>query len=90
MPITPTKKIWMDGKFVDWDDATVHVLSHTLHYGMGAFEGIRAYKTPNGVAMFRLKDHMDRLLRSCKILMMDVPYDARTICATHEGTDPRQ
>ena len=80
MPITPTKKIWMDGKFVDWHDATVHVLSHTLHYGMGAFEGIRAYKTPNGVAMFRLKDHMDRLLRSCKILMMDVPYDANDLC----------
>jgi branched-chain amino acid aminotransferase len=85
MPITPTKKIWMDGKLVDWSDATVHVLSHTLHYGTGAFEGIRAYKTPNGVAVFRLKDHMDRLLRSCKILMMDVPYDAKELCdATKE------
>ncbi|MGB8179149.1 MAG: branched-chain amino acid transaminase [Acidimicrobiales bacterium] len=85
MPITPTKKIWMDGKLVDWPDATVHVLSHTLHYGTGAFEGIRAYKTPNGVAVFRLKDHMDRLLRSCKILMMDVPYDAKELCdATKE------
>jgi branched-chain amino acid aminotransferase len=85
MPITPTKKIWMDGKLVDWPDATVHVLSHTLHYGTGAFEGIRAYKTPNGVAVFRLKDHMDRLLRSCKILMMEVPYDAKELCdATKE------
>ncbi len=54
MPITPTKKIWMDGTLVDWNDANVHVLSHTLHYGMGAFEGIRAYKTPKGVAIFRL------------------------------------
>src|SRR5271154_1819462 len=80
MPITPTKKIWMDGTFVDWDDATVHVLSHTLHYGMGAFEGIRAYKTPNGVAIFRLKDHMERLLRSCRILMMDVPYSLDELC----------
>jgi branched-chain amino acid aminotransferase len=80
MPITPTKKIWMDGKFVDWQDATVHVLSHTLHYGTGAFEGIRAYKTPNGVAIFRLKDHMDRLLRSCKILSIDVPYCLAELC----------
>ncbi len=85
MPITPTAKIWMDGTLVDWNDANVHVLSHTLHYGTGAFEGIRAYKTPNGVAVFRLKDHMDRLLRSCKILMMDVPYDAKDLCeATKE------
>ncbi|MGC2173871.1 MAG: branched-chain amino acid transaminase [Acidimicrobiales bacterium] len=80
MPITPTKKIWMDGTFVDWPDATVHVLSHTLHYGTGAFEGIRAYKTPNGVAIFRLKEHMERLLRSCKILMIDVPYSLNDLC----------
>ena len=51
MPITPTKKIWMDGEFVDWDKATTHVLTHTLHYGTGAFEGIRAYKTPTGLAL---------------------------------------
>ena len=74
MPITPTKKIWMDGALVDWDQATTHVLSHTLHYGTGAFEGIRAYKTPNGVAVFRLREHIQRLLNSCKILMIDVPY----------------
>jgi len=80
MPITPTEKIWMDGKFVDWQDATVHVLSHTLHYGTGAFEGIRAYKTADGVAIFRLKEHMQRLLRSCKILMMDVPYVVEELC----------
>ena len=81
MAITATEKIWMDGALVDWDDATVHVLSHTLHYGTGAFEGIRAYKTPNGVAIFRLRDHMERLLRSCKILMIDVPYSLKDLCS---------
>lgn len=76
MPITPTKKIWVNGEMVDWELATTHVLSHTLHYGMGAFEGIRAYKTPDGVAIFRLQEHMERLVRSCKILMMELPYTA--------------
>lgn len=80
MPITPTKKIWMDGTLVDWESATTHVLSHTLHYGTGAFEGIRAYKTPNGVAIFRLREHMQRLLNSCKILMIDVPFTLDELC----------
>lgn len=80
MPITPTQKIWMDGTLVDWSDAKVHVLSHTLHYGTGAFEGIRAYKSPNGVAIFRLKEHMERLLRSCKILMIEVPFSLSELC----------
>ena len=80
MPITPTKKIWMDGTLVDWDQANVHVLSHGLHYGTGAFEGIRAYKTPSGVAIFRLREHMRRLLRSCKILMIDVPFGLDELC----------
>ncbi|MHB1210288.1 MAG: branched-chain amino acid transaminase [Acidimicrobiales bacterium] len=80
MPITPTKKIWMDGALVDWESATTHVLSHTLHYGTGAFEGIRAYKTPNGVAIFRLREHMQRLLNSCKILMIDVPFTLDELC----------
>ncbi len=80
MPITPTKKIWMDGSLVAWDKAQVHVLTHTLHYGTGAFEGIRAYKTPTGVAIFRLHEHMQRLLRSCKILMIDVPYNLQELC----------
>ena len=80
MPITPTKKIWMDGALVDWEKATTHVLSHTLHYGTGAFEGIRAYKTPNGVAVFRLREHMERLHRSCKILMMDIPFTVDELC----------
>ncbi len=80
MPITPTKKIWMDGTLVDWESATTHVLSHTLHYGTGAFEGIRAYKTPNGVAIFRLREHMQRLLNSCKILMIEVPFTLDQLC----------
>jgi len=74
MPITPTKKIWMDGQLVDWDAANVHVLTHSLHYGSGAFEGIRAYPTERGVAVFRLRDHIERLVRSCKILMIDCPF----------------
>jgi branched-chain amino acid aminotransferase len=79
VPITPTKKIWMDGELVDWADATVHVLTHTLHYGSGAFEGIRAYPTSQGVAVFRLGDHIRRLLDSAKILMIDVPYTAEQL-----------
>ena len=74
MPITPSKKIWMDGELVDWADAKVHVLSHTLHYGSGVFEGIRAYPTSQGVAVFRLADHIRRLVASAHILMIDVPY----------------
>jgi branched-chain amino acid aminotransferase len=70
----------MDGTLVEWESATTHVLSHTLHYGTGAFEGIRAYKTPNGVAIFRLREHMQRLLNSCKILMIDVPFTLDELC----------
>jgi branched-chain amino acid aminotransferase len=72
--ITPTEKIWMDGELVDWDKAQVHVLTHTLHYGTGVFEGIRAYKTAQGPAVFRLTPHIERLFRSAKILMLDIPY----------------
>jgi branched-chain amino acid aminotransferase len=74
MPIVKTEKIWMNGELVDWDDATIHVLTHTLHYGCGVFEGIRAYPTADGPAVFRLTDHIRRLLDSAKIFMMDVPY----------------
>jgi branched-chain amino acid aminotransferase len=74
MPFAKTDKIWMDGQFVDWDAAQVHVLTHALHYGSGVFEGIRAYPTPRGVAVFRLTDHIERLFRSAEALMMDVPY----------------
>jgi branched-chain amino acid aminotransferase len=76
VPITPTEKIWFDGELVDWGAANVHVLTHSLHYGSGVFEGIRAYPTPGGVAVFRLTDHIARLFASAKILMMDVPYSA--------------
>jgi branched-chain amino acid aminotransferase len=74
MPITPTPKIWMNGELVDWDAAQIHVLTHSLHYGMGVFEGIRAYETSQGPAVFRLTDHMERLHASAKIMMMTLPY----------------
>ena len=74
MPITKTEKIWMDGALVDWDDAKIHVLTHTLHYGCGVFEGIRAYETDRGPAVFRLTPHIKRLFRSAKIFMIDVPF----------------
>jgi len=69
----PTKYIWKDGELIGWDDATVHVLSHALHYGTGAFEGIRAYATDRGPAAFRLTEHMERLTRSCKVL--GIPFE---------------
>ncbi len=72
--IDESKKIWMDGKFVNWADANVHILTHTLHYGTGAFEGIRCYNTRQGPAVFRLKEHVDRLFDSCHILNMKSPY----------------
>ncbi len=71
--------IWMDGEFVAWRDAKIHVLTHTLHYGMGVFEGVRAYKTSTGTAIFRLKEHTQRLLNSAKIFQMKVPFDAATL-----------
>ena len=64
MPLRPTAKIWMDGELVDWEDATIHVLTHTLHYGTGVFEGIRAYPTSAGPAVFRLAEHLQRFDRS--------------------------
>ncbi|MBI5741801.1 MAG: branched-chain amino acid transaminase [Nitrospirae bacterium] len=72
--LNESKKIWMDGKFVNWADANVHILTHTLHYGTGAFEGIRCYKTKTGPAIFRLKEHVDRLFDSCHILKIDPPF----------------
>ena len=81
MPITPTDKIWMDGELVDWDAATVHVLTQTMHYGSGVFEGIRAYPTPSGVAVFRLRDHIERLLTSARIFLIDVPYTVDDLVA---------
>lgn len=73
--------IWYDGKMVNWRDATTHVLTHTLHYGMGVFEGVRAYKTDKGTAIFRLQDHTDRLFRSAHILGMKMPYSKEEISA---------
>lgn len=67
-------KIWMDGQMVEWRDAKIHVLSHTLHYGCGAFEGVRAYKTEDGTAIFRLQEHTQRLFNSAKILRMNIPF----------------
>ena len=78
-PVVPSMadrdgKIWMDGQMVDWRDAKIHVLSHTLHYGCGAFEGVRAYKTTDGTAIFRLEEHTERLFNSAKILRMKIPF----------------
>jgi len=67
-------KIWMDGQLVDWRDAKIHVLTHTLHYGCGAFEGVRAYNTVDGTAIFRLREHTERLFNSAKILRMKIPF----------------
>jgi len=72
-------KIWMDGQMVDWRDAKIHVLSHTLHYGCGAFEGVRAYNTAAGTAIFRLRDHTERLFNSAKILRMKIPFSIEQI-----------
>ena len=72
-------KIWMDGKMVEWRDAKIHVLTHTLHYGCGAFEGVRAYNTTNGTAVFRLEEHTERLFNSAKILRMQIPFSKKEI-----------
>src|SRR3989339_967307 len=73
--VQKVEKIWMDGKFVNWDDANVHILTHTLHYGLGVFEGIRCYKCENGKsAVFRLKEHTDRLFESAHIMQIEIPF----------------
>lgn len=77
--LEPVDKIWMDGKFVAWKDATVHVLTHSLHYGLAAFEGIRCYKGKSGSAIFRLQDHVDRLFDSAHIGLMSMSYDKKQI-----------
>ncbi|HJW75857.1 MAG TPA: branched-chain amino acid transaminase [Thermoleophilia bacterium] len=74
MPIPVVEKIWMNGELVPWDDARVHVLTHALHYGSGVFEGVRAYETARGPAVFRLTDHLRRLERSAKLYYMPLPY----------------
>jgi branched-chain amino acid aminotransferase len=84
--IPKTEKIWMDGKFVDWDKATIHVLTHTLHYGLGVFEGIRCYETRSGPAVFRLDEHIDRLFSSAHIFLLDMPYTKKEIREAIIGT----
>jgi branched-chain amino acid aminotransferase len=74
MPIAATQYIWFNGKLVPWEKATVHVLSHALHYGSSVFEGVRAYATPKGVAIFRLRDHTRRLYDSAKIYRIAIPF----------------
>ncbi|MGE0881453.1 MAG: branched-chain amino acid transaminase [Acidimicrobiia bacterium] len=86
MPITPTPKIWMNGELVDWADAKIHVLTHTLHYGTGVFEGIRAYETDNGPGVFRLTEHIERLHNSARILMLPMPYSVEELVEATKAT----
>ena len=86
MPIPATPYIWFNGKLVPWEKATVHVLAHALHYGSSVFEGVRAYATPNGVAIFRLRDHTRRLFDSAKIYRMQIPFLAEQISAACRET----
>ncbi|MET0728147.1 MAG: branched-chain amino acid transaminase [Acidimicrobiales bacterium] len=86
MPITPTEKIWMNGELVPWEDARIHVLTHSLHYGMGVFEGIRAYETEQGPGIFRLTEHIERLFRSARILAMAIPYTVEEIIQATKDT----
>ena len=86
MPIETAKKIWMDGQLVDWDDAKIHVLTHSLHYGCGVFEGIRAYETSEGPAVFRLTDHIVRLFKSAKIYLIDIPFTVEQIVEATKET----
>src|SRR3970040_2052922 len=76
--------IWYDGKLVPWRSATTHVLTHSLHYGLSVFEGLRAYETVNGTAIFRLKEHTDRWFHSDHIYMMKMPYDKQTLMEAHK------
>jgi branched-chain amino acid aminotransferase len=85
MPIETVDKIWMDGELVDWDDARIHVLTHSLHYGCAVFEGVRAYETADGPAVFRLEEHIARLFASAQIFMIDIPYSPEQLVeATRE------
>ncbi|MDQ1431060.1 MAG: branched-chain amino acid aminotransferase [Actinomycetota bacterium] len=93
MPIEKTEKIWMDGELVPWDEARVHVLTHSLHYGSGVFEGIRTYSASDGPAVFRLTDHIQRLFDSAKLIMMEIPWtrdqlvDACKLTVRESGLD---
>src|ERR1039457_6990848 len=78
--LTPTEKIWHNGRFIRWEDATIHVLSHVVNYGSSVFEGIRCYATPGGPAIFRLHEHVRRMRDSAKIYRMDLPFAEEQLC----------
>lgn len=80
MPLQTTKNIWRNGQMIPWEDATIHVMSHVVHYGTSVFEGVRCYTQPNGAGVFRLEEHMQRLLDSAKIYRMPVPYTLDELC----------
>lgn len=82
MALKKTEKIWHNGSFINWDDARIHVLSHVVNYASAVFEGIRCYSTPKGPAVFRLRDHMQRLLNSAKIYRMELPFTLEDFCST--------
>jgi len=86
MPITPTEKIWFNGELIPWADAKIHILTHSLHYGTGVFEGVRAYETERGPAVFRLTEHIERLFNSAKIMMMEIPYTIDEIVQATKDT----
>src|SRR5580704_5070352 len=79
--LKPTEKIWHNGRFINWDDAKIHVLSHVTSYGSSVFEGVRCYATKSGPAIFRLREHMRRLHDSAKIYRMDIPYSIEDLSA---------
>ena len=81
MPIQPTEKIWRNGQLIPWEQANIHVMSHVVHYGSSVFEGIRCYGQPSGAAVFRLPEHMQRLIDSAKIYRMTLPYSLDELCA---------
>jgi len=86
MPLQKVDHIWMDGELVAWDDAKVHILTHSLHYGSGVFEGIRAYTTSQGPAVFRLTDHIHRLFDSAKVYLIDIPYTPEVLIEAVKDT----
>ncbi len=86
MPLEPTDYIWMDEEFTPWDEANVHILTHTLHYGLGVFEGIRCYDTEKGPAVFRLEAHMERLENSANLVKLDLPYSVDTFIEAAKET----
>ena len=90
MPVQAVDKVWMNGRMVDWKDATVHVLSHALHYGTGVFEGIRCYETSRGPAIFRGRDHLARMEQSAKIFMMEIPFSVDELHSATHRVDPGQ